>query len=114
MKARVPLSAYGMSLSKAAKDEIQRQCVEMNAEYEMELDALVLYTLRSCYGFGRTRLRRFYETLLSYRKALHVYYTRSDPKAETGVEYRIASERLSDYGFDVKQQYEEIIAKFKK
>ncbi len=113
MKARIPLSAYGSALSKAAKEEIHRQCVEANAVYEFELDALVLWTLRSCYGFGRVRLRRFYETLLSYRKALHDCYTRHDPKAEIGVEYRIATERLSAYGFDVKQQYEEITEKLK-
>ena len=67
MKARVRSGKLKMDdkIREAMEAEAERMAKleidEMNRKNEDELDAMVLYILRTEFGFGETRLRRFYE-----------------------------------------------------
>ena len=46
---------------KAMDMEINRQIVEADRRYADDIDAMVLYTLHVHLGFGKKRLRKFYD-----------------------------------------------------
>lgn len=56
---------FGAVLSAAEKKamdiEINRQIVEADRRYADDIDAMVLYTLHVLLGFGKKRLRKFYD-----------------------------------------------------
>ncbi len=56
---------FGMNLTskehQAMVKEIQRQLAEMNEKNANELCAMVLYVLHTEFGFGKKRLRKFYD-----------------------------------------------------
>ena len=60
MKSRI---RYDMTAKeeKAMKTEIKRQFQEFDRKHTLELDALILWNLHEQLGFGKKRLRRFYE-----------------------------------------------------
>lgn len=113
MKARLPYEARNPIGATAMTAEIRRQCVEINAEYELELDALVLWTLHEQNGWGCVRLMRFYECLLSNRKELHDFYSGDKPnKSDIGIEYFAATQKLRQIGFDIKAIYQKLKKKY--
>ena len=106
MKARVPFKTRNPSGAAAMTAEIRRQCVEINAEYELDLDALVLWTLHEQNGWGCVRLMRFYEGLLENRKRMHEFYSGDKPdKRDIGIEYFAATQKLKHIGFDIEDVY---------
>lgn len=113
MKSRVPFKARNPTGAAAMNAEIRRQCVELNAEYELELDALVLWTLHEQNGWGRVRLMRFYEGLLSKRKEMHDFYSSGKPdKSDIGIEYFAATQKLRQIGFDIGAAYQQLKKKY--
>lgn len=48
----------------AAIHEIDRQILERDEAYSLDIDAMVLWTLHTCLGFGKKRLERFYRNML--------------------------------------------------
>ena len=115
MKARVPLKKVAPLTSAQIEAEIRRQCVDLNAEYELELDALLLWTLHEEFGFGKIRLARVYESIMRKRKDMHERYQPEhsiDRSGDVDIEYSVAYHRLLDYGFDVVQEYERLRKKY--
>ena len=49
--------------SKAMKREINNQILKSDAEYYYDMDACVLWALHEVFGFGYTRLKRFFDVL---------------------------------------------------
>jgi len=77
--------------------EIKKQIVERGNEFGNDLDAIVLYVLHTQYGFGKKRLRKFYDTFISeYDKLVKHYQMPGD-----GV--FIARLKLKEIGVDVSQ-----------
>ena len=62
---------------KAMKIEINRQIAEADKQYRNNIDALVLYALRVHLGFGKKRLRRFYEAFSVAHDKLTAHYEMS-------------------------------------
>ena len=60
MKAKLP---YRMTSKerKAMNEEIQAQLMEARTRDSDEYDAAILWALHLCFGFGKKRLRRFYD-----------------------------------------------------
>ena len=56
---------FGADLSanerKAMNMEIQRQLAEYTEKHRLEMDAMILWVLHAQFGWGPTRLRRFYD-----------------------------------------------------
>lgn len=113
MKARIPFHSVNPRGSAAMMKEIKAQCVEINREYELELDALVLWTLHTEQGWGLKRLLQFYEALIQERKQLHDFYTSDTPtKDEAGIEYFAAAYHLKNYGLDIEAEYAKLSKKY--
>lgn len=64
MKAKV----FGNKLSyvekRAMEVEIQKQLAEYDQKNIQEIDAIVLWVLRQTFGFGKKRLKRFYDNFV--------------------------------------------------
>ena len=59
---------------KAMEMEINRQIVEADRRYTDDIDAVVLHTMRVHLGFGKKRLRRFYDALSTEHDRLIQHY----------------------------------------
>jgi hypothetical protein len=98
---------FGAELTKAEKQamdiEINRQLVERDKQYASDIDAMILYTLMSRYGWRKKRLREFWEAFNVEHKALREYYQMDDP----GDNEWLAHRKLREIGVDVNQWYEE-------
>lgn len=63
---------------KAMEMEINRQVVEADRRYADDIDAMVLYTLHVRLGFGKKRLREFYDAFSAEHDRLIQYYQMPD------------------------------------
>lgn len=43
--------------------EINKQIIENTNKYSMDFDAMILWTLHVCFGFGKKRLKRFWDSV---------------------------------------------------
>lgn len=82
--------------------EINRQIVEADRKYTNDIDAMVLYTLHVHLGFGKKRLRRFWEAFQQEHKALIEYYQMPDDGAW------LCQRKLKDIGVDVEEWNKEV------
>ena len=62
MKQEAADEAYNRIMA-AMEQEISRQVLEADRQYSTDLDAALLWTLHLQLGFGRQRLRKFWEYL---------------------------------------------------
>jgi hypothetical protein len=96
---------YGANLTAAEKKamdiEIRRQLAEREKDYAADLDALVLYTLMTRYGWKKKRLREFWDAFVAEHTALREFYLMDDP----GDSEWLAHRKLKDIGVDVRQWY---------
>ena len=81
---------------KAMNMEINRQIVEADRRYTDDIDAMVLYTLRVHLGFGKKRLRKFYEAFSAEHDRLIQYYQMPDDDTW------LCKEMLKRIGVDVE------------
>lgn len=77
--------------------EINRQIIDADKKYTNDIDAMVLYTLHVHLGFGKKRLRRFWEAFRKEHKALIEYYQMPDDGAW------LCQRKLKDIGVDVEE-----------
>lgn len=91
---------YGAELTakerKAMDIEIKKQIAKMEREHAIALDALVLYALHKHLGWGKTRLRRFYEAFTAEHDKLIKHYEMTDDDNAW-----LAEEKLKEIGVDV-------------
>ena len=95
MKARVPW-AGSESQKSAMKLEIQRQLMESTDKYLSEIDAMILWTLHSRYGFGPRRLKQFYDAVQSEHKKLKEFY-------QTNPDGWLYTHLLKNVGIDIEK-----------
>lgn len=100
MKARIPWKAT-KAQEKAMRDEINRQILIADAKYTNDFDAMVLYTLHVHLGFGKKRLRRFYEAFTAEHQRLVEHYQLPDDVPW------LCDHLLKQIGVDIKQWNEE-------
>lgn len=91
---------YGADLTaaerKAMNIEINRQIAEADRKYRNNIDVMILYALHVHLGFGKKRLRRFYEAFNKVHKMLLDYYELSEDDGAW-----IADVKLKEIGVDV-------------
>lgn len=100
LSRRRPTPAEKKAGERAMSEEIRRQIAEWDKEYEVNLNALVLYVLRVHLGFGPVRLRRFWDAFREEHKALREYYAMGD---DPDVGEWLAKRKLREIGVDVEQ-----------
>ena len=97
---------YGAELSsaerKAMNMEIGRQLAEYTRVHELEVDALILWSLHGILGFGPKRLKRFYDDFAPMMKDLIERYEMGDED-----QARMCIKKLKDYGVDIKKWHTE-------
>lgn len=80
-------------VDKAVKEEVLR----VEAEFRSDIDAMILYVLHVRYGWGRKRLRRFWDAFCEEHKALREFYQMSGP----GDNAYLARRKLEEIGVNV-------------
>ena len=102
MKALIPAK-----LSKSQRDamnrEINRQILENDEKFAMDADASVLWTLHTVFGFGKKRLRRFYEENLKMHNEMREFY-----QLNTDETFWLCRYKLKNYGIDIEEWYKEV------
>lgn len=97
---RMGNKVYGAELSakerKAMNFEISKQIAAMERKHTNETDALVLYVLYKHFGWGKKRLRDFYEAFTVEHTRLIEHYEMPDDNAW------LALEKLKEIGVDVE------------
>lgn len=73
---------YGAALSESEKNamvlEIKRQIAEADRQHVTDVDAMVLYSLYNQLGFGKKRLRKFYDAFTKEHDKLIKHYEMPD------------------------------------
>lgn len=78
--------------------EIQRQLAEYDKKNTEEIDAMVLYILHTQFGWGKKRLRRFYDCFADELKALTDRYLMDDTDTVW-----LCTRKLKDAGIDISE-----------
>lgn len=88
---------------KIMQDEISKEVIRVSDQYAKDYDATVLWVLHRMTGWGRIRLKRFWDMYVKEHKRLKDRYSmgRSDIPW-------ICSELLEEIGVDLDKWYEEI------
>lgn len=88
--------AYLTPKEKQALDmEVRRAVAREEQKFDRAMDVMVLYTLHKSFGFGKDRLRRFYEAFLAGRAELIQRYQSPEDNAW------IAERELKRLGIDL-------------
>ena len=116
MKAKIPFERRNPKGAAASKAEILRQIVETSKDYELETDALFLWTLHVSpkYRLGLGRLRELYEEIFQLRKEIHEFY-RAKPEENENKQmtYFVFKHKLKEYGLDIDAEYNRLDDKYK-
>lgn len=62
----------------AMETEINRQILEHDEQYWLDIDSMVMWTLYRVFGFGPKRLRKFYEAMIQEHLRMREYYQMND------------------------------------
>lgn len=83
---------------KAMNKEINAQILEADWGYYCDMDAAVLWALHRKFGFGKKRLRRFFEMFAEVHEELRKHYELDDD--DNGI--WLCRKLLKEYGVDVE------------
>lgn len=94
---------FGVTLTpaenKALDREIEKRLAEKLREQDLEIEARVLYAIRSITGYGKIKLRRVYDEVDESLLALADHYDMHDDDDLTW----LCIKKLKDDGIDVEQ-----------
>ena len=97
---------FGVTFSKAEREamdaEINQQIAENYKSWLTNLDAMVLWTLRTHLGFGKKRLKRFYREFTKQHLELMKYYQCDHDDG------RLCIHKLKGIGVDLKSWAKEL------
>ena len=82
---------------KAMDEEINRQLIAKHLEFTDDVDYMIMRILHNHFGFGLSRLRRFYEAFAADNDALVKHYEMDD----AGV--YIARREMNEIGCNIEQ-----------
>lgn len=83
---------------KAIDAEILRQCAEFDRKNELEMDSVILWVLHERFGFGKKRLRRFFESYAAELDALEKRYEMGNEDMAW-----LCRHKLERYGIDIAE-----------
>ena len=82
---------------KAVDAEINRQLIEKHSVFTDDVDYMIMRILHNEFGFGLTRLKRFYEAFISDNNALVKHYEMADAGAY------IARKEMNEIGCNIEE-----------
>lgn len=62
----------------AMRAEINRQILDQERQFTIDVDTMVLWTLHSCYGWGAKRLKEFYVNMFREHIRMRKFYELDD------------------------------------
>lgn len=102
MKAKLPF-IMSAAQKKAMNEEINRQILERDTTFSMDFDSTVLYVLHITFGFGKNRLRRFWEAFIKNHDELRQYY-----EMDSEDNAWLCRRKLKEIGVDIEAWYKEL------
>lgn len=88
---------------KAMMHEIHQQVLEMDRQYQLDVDTMVLWGIRQYTGWGPKKLKDFYLFMFNEHMRMREYYEMDDTYPER--------KKLKDIGVDIEKWYEELLDK---
>lgn len=82
---------------KAMRHEIDQQLLELDKQFTLDVDTMVLWTLHTYYGFGPKRAKEFYINMFREHLCMREYYEMDDLYPERA--------KLKERGIDVEAWY---------
>lgn len=88
---------------KAMMHEIHRQVLEMDRQYQLDVDTMILWGIRQYMGWGPKKLKDFYLFMFNEHMRMREYYEMDDMYPER--------KKLKDIGVDIEEWYNELLNK---
>lgn len=85
---------------KAMDIEIKKILAEQNKKHNAEIDAIILWTLHTHFGFGKKKLKEFYDNFVP---ALDDLTSRYEMVNNSEEEVWLCTHMLEEYGIDLKK-----------
>lgn len=82
--------------------EIKRQLAEYERAHQLELDAIILWVLHNQLGFGKKRLKRFYDEFASTVQELLKHY-----EMDSEDQSWLCTHKLKERGINIKDWQKE-------
>lgn len=101
MNARIPWSPSKQQ-KKAMDETIKIKSIELSEKLGNNMDASALWALHRTFGFGKKRLRRFYDAFIEERKKLSEHYEMA------GEEDYLCRVQLKKIGVDIEAWNKEL------
>lgn len=87
-----------MSQKKSMEMEIRRQLAEADKNDSLEIDSMILWILHDKYGWGKRKLKDFFNTFTQELKALTDRYVMEDCDTVW-----LCTRKLKDAGIDISE-----------
>ena len=87
--------------------EIQKQCVEVSDQFELDYDTVQIFALYTYLGFGKKRIIEFHKHMVKVRNELKEFYC-ADDKDPT-IHFFAMRQRLKEKGIDVEAIRDEVM-----
>lgn len=84
----------------AMMHEINQQILAKDKAYQLDIDTMVLWTLHQCYGWGATRLKKFYVAMMKEHLRMREFYELDDLYPER--------HKLKEKGVDIEEWQKEL------
>ena len=88
---------------KAMMHEINQQILARDKEYQLDIDTMVLWSLKQFTGWGPKKLKDFYLFMFNEHMRMREYYEMDDMYPER--------KKLKDIGVDIEEWYNELLNK---
>lgn len=85
------------NLNNAIESAIKAQIAIYEKEHALDVDAMILYALHTHLGFGKDRLKKFFDAFINDHKALIAHYEMPDDGAY------LSRVKLKEIGVDVEE-----------
>ena len=92
-KSRQPIA----NLNNAVESAIKAQIAIYEREHALDVDAMILYALHTHLGFGKDRLKKFFDAFINDHKALIAHYEMPNDGAY------LSRVKLKEIGVDVEE-----------
>ena len=92
-KSRQPTA----NLNNAVESAIKAQIAVYEREHALDVDAMILYALHTHLGFGKDRLKKFFDAFINDHKALIAHYEMPNDGAY------LSRVKLKEIGVDVEE-----------
>jgi hypothetical protein len=104
MKARRQMTSQER---KIMDKEIQKHCVEVSDQFELDYDTAQIFALYTYLGLGKKRITEFHKHMVKVRNELKEFYCADDKDPD--IHFFAMRQKLKEKGIDVEAIREEVM-----